>query len=157
MKKLILSAFVLLSLSAAIAQIEKGAWLAGGNAGFTSAKNFNSFYINPNIGYFFTKNACTGISFSYYNPGAFVSVGPFARGYLTPGDFIIFAHVQATYNTGKDLKDAIGMGVGPGLGYFFNDHVALEALALYNVPDFDTPQASSFSTNISLQVYFGRK
>lgn len=157
MKKLYTFFLVLIICTTANAQIQDGAIMAGGNLGFTSASNFNTFYLNPKIGYFFAKNVAAGLDFSYYNPGSLVSVGPFLRGYLTFSDFSVFGHTRMVYSSGKDrVGNAFGFGIGPGLGYFISDNVAIEAVAEYFIPQLSETSANRFTTNIGFQVYFNR-
>jgi hypothetical protein len=152
--------FFLCLSSSVFSQLHKGTWMVGGNLGFQSAKNTSTFYMNPNLGYFFVNRVVAGMAFSYYNsPTSFLSMGPFLRACAKLNNVSLFAHTRFVYtNTDKEgfANDQMGFGIGPGLGIFLNDFVALEGLMEYYIPEVDK-SASSMGFNLSLQVYFPKK
>lgn len=157
MKKIYSLIVTLLIFTSVNAQIQSGAIMAGGDVGFTSSTDFNSFYLRPKVGYFFAKNIAAGLDFSYYNPGSFVSVGPFLRGYLTFSKFSLFAHSRVVYSDGNDaIGNSLGFGIGPGFGFFISENVAIEAVAEYFMPKLSENAYNLFNTNIGFQVYFNK-
>lgn len=154
----------LLCMAAALtsqAQLDKKSWLVGGNLGFQSANSKSTFYLNPDVGYFFANKLAAGLAFSYYNAStSLVSVGPFLRGYVKLGNVSLFLHTRFVYTnttTGSITNDQFGFGGGPAIGVFLNDYVALEGLLDYYIPDLKNSGGSSLGFNIGLQVYFPKK
>ena len=100
MKKVLLATLLVGSVSAAFSQanINKGDWMLGGDAGFTSQKQGDykttSFNLSPNVGYFFINNFAGGLranvssSKSEYNSSDYTNSGfelaPFVRYYFLP-------------------------------------------------------------------------
>ena len=131
MKKFLMSAivFALCSIGAANAQLEKGSVLVGGGIGdiqfgLGSGSNF-SINLTPRVGYFVQNNLAFG---------AKVNAG-------------------FTGQRGDNTTFSYGInGFGPGYAYFLNEHVALEALALYN-GQFGKGSVNGLSLNVGLQIY----
>jgi len=152
--------FTILTMDA-MAQLDKGSWMVGGNMGFQSANSRSTFYINPNIGYFFANKLAAGMAFSYYNAStSLVSVGPFMRAYVKINAVSLFLHSRFVYTnttTGSIKNDQFGFGGGHGVGVFLNEYVALEGLLDYCIPDLGDSKNSSLGFNIGLQIYFPKK
>lgn len=144
--------------------LDKGSWLVGGSLGFRSVSgsgvSTSSFYLNPNVGHFFANRLAAGMAFAYENSSTTVlGVGPFMRGYLKMGSAYLFGHLRFEYGNVSSAVfsgDRFGMGAGPALGVFLNDHVGLEGILDYQIPDFSA-DGHSLSFNIGLQVYFPKK
>ena len=52
----------------------------------------------------------------------------------------------------KGAEVGFNVNFGPGYAYFLNEHVALEALALYN-GQFGQGSVNGLSLNVGLQIY----
>jgi hypothetical protein len=116
----------------------------------------------PKMGYFFLRNFCAGLSISFStssrttksNPNPFDSTsrevtesesqllaGPFFRYYFFPSNRIgIFGELEIGLGAGSvnggGNSSSVGQfsfGIGPGLTFFANDMVAVEALLKYNM------------------------
>lgn len=155
MKKALIFLIVIFAVnSGARAQLEKGNWLVGGNASFSSSKRTyasdtyddkskdTNLDISPNIGYFLTDKFAAGLKpgFSWdksllasgasSNVSRF-EVGPFARYYFLRQDkFLnIFAETfyQHEFIRSKPLKgysNTFSFNAGPSI--YFNKSVGLE-------------------------------
>jgi len=165
--KIAITVFLLSVTITSFAQLDQGSWMTGGNVGFqsfkasSSASTVQTFYLSPNIGYFFANKVAAGLDFSYYNSStSLVSVGPFMRGYIKMGKADLFLHARFVYSNVSSsgfTDDQFGFGGGPAFGVFLNDYVALEALFDYYIPDLDAGGSSALALNIGLQIYFPKK
>lgn len=122
MKHLLISTAFLISSFAAHAQLEKGNWLVGGNANFSSStvgysypsyslkEDVTSLAISPNIGYFLLDRFAVGLSpgFSFdisdvTTPGGGYSntrryvIGPFVRYYFLDTEKPVNILADASY------------------------------------------------------------
>ena len=157
MKKVLLTAVAVLSLTFVNAQEEE----KGTGAGFKSGDLFmsgalsigsestgdvksNGFEIEPKIGYFVNDNIAIGGKLGYASMKAenglgdtmdqsALSVGAFGRYYFTPAaQFSLFGEFGFDYSTvDNKLADfqanEIGLGLGLGLNYFVSDNWSIEA------------------------------
>lgn len=138
LKLFLLLAFIYTNANA---QLDKGNWLGGGDANFSSTKNksetfnekFNDLRINPNFGYFFIDNLSGGLQinlvFTNSNPGnngskaSSYGFSPFLRYYFLETDkrINLFGEVNYSYRTGKtgssDNINWSGYGVKAGQYY----------------------------------------
>ena len=135
-----------------IAQTDKGNWLLGGNASFSSSKQgdekLTSINFSPNAGYFFINNLAGGISFDLSNykvkgsdgSTTDLSIGPFLRYYFLKlaqramlfgeGSFG-FGSYKTTGTYGSTEKFTSWM-LAAGPAFFLNEHTALELALYYN-------------------------
>ena len=172
MKKFLMSAivFALCSIGAANAQLEKGSVLVGGGIGdiqfgLGSGSNF-SINLTPRVGYFVQNNLAFGAkvnagftgqrgdntTFSY-------GINGFGRYYLGnkeveigPKEGHFFGEIGGGLGGVKGAEVGFNVNFGPGYAYFLNEHVALEALALYN-GQFGKGSVNGLSLNVGLQIY----
>ena len=172
MKKFLMSAivFALCSIGAANAQLEKGSVLVGGGIGdiqfgLGSGSNF-SINLTPRVGYFVQNNLAFGAkvnagftgqrgdntTFSY-------GINGFGRYYLGnkeveigPKEGHFFGEIGVGLGGVKGAEVGFNVNFGPGYAYFLNEHVALEALALYN-GQFGKGTVNGLSLNVGLQIY----
>ena len=159
MKKHLLAALIA-TVSLAVtakAQTEKGYYLIGGDLGgfsigFSDGTPFN-LNITPKIAWFKNDNLALG---AFVDIGLYTAkgqgttfnygVGPLARYYFgsasvntaTPSAtrssrFFLEGTVgiQGFNTSGGSSTNGVGIGIGPGLAYFVNQHIALEALLKY--------------------------
>ncbi len=129
MKKVMI--FLLLVLPVlGFGQIEKGDWMFGGSAFFSSQKydgandRVTVFEIAPNVGYFITKNIALGADLSFFRVGKgdiWLEASPFARYYYK------HVFVQAKYLT-KNVGSYSNTGFDVSLGhaFFLKPNVAFE-------------------------------
>lgn len=159
MKKLVLAsiATTMLSSTAALAQPQKGSWMAGADllgasAGFNQSSPGNKyvdFIITPKVGYFISNRMVVGSSFTLGGaivPGRFSNlvggVTPFARYYFFPKDgaktrrlyFFAEAHAGVITAWAKDkindvtyTSSSMTAGFGPGVAYFLTPNISIES------------------------------
>lgn len=157
---------------AAQAQPTKGSILIGGNAGFQSVNteggDYTVFAIAPLAGFFVAERVAVGgqVNLEFYGgdaEGSTIGLSPLVRYYFNgSGSTRFFGQGTFDWQTvdfGGDLdsQSAIGFGLGAGLDYFFNEHVALEAILGYNnlkFEDADDP-ISTFGVRIGVAAFIG--
>ena len=155
-------------------QPHKGSILIGGNAGFTSTNfpgDFNAtiFSVSPLAGFFvsdrFAVGGSVGVSFFGGDAdGSSVRLAPFARYYFNgSGSTRFFGQGNIAWqnvNPGGNLdaQSAFGFGLGVGLDYFFNEHVALEAILGYdNLKGEDDDEATgTFGVTVGISAFIGK-
>ncbi|QEC66002.1 porin family protein [Panacibacter ginsenosidivorans] len=158
MKKIIITACSLLIMSAAFTQTQKGnvlvgADLAGFGLNFQEGNTQFSLNLNPKAGWFIKDNMLLGAEVNFglnTQKGATATnygVGAFARKYFgaeatnlarTTKWFVeANAGINGTNLSGDNVEktstNGLGVGIGPGLSYFLNQNIALEALVKYNL------------------------
>lgn len=139
-------------------QTGRGAWLAGGNIGFSSATEHDNpstfsttktttFVFAPDFGYFIINNLAAGAEVTYLSiratngpnsatSNAF-SAGPFIRYYFPIAKKIkIFVHGNIlwgseNYNDGEPKTSTSIYGFKAGPAFFLNSRVAFEITAGY--------------------------
>ncbi len=134
--------FMLVMISWAQAQTDKGDWMVGGSMTLSSPSNTTHFSISPAAAHFFANNFAVGgaIEYSYTKTGSVkttgFAVGPMLRYYfnLKNDQFKPFLGGEFSYNTGatrsgstKTTYSSWGVALGGGLSYFINQNVALES------------------------------
>ena len=177
MKKIILLVLIAFAFYyKASCQINKGNWLVGGNANFSTQdqkvinSDYTSWYfnINPDIGYFISDKFATGIrgklSYSYTkdpvkNQSTILGFGPFLRYYFLPTDNDINFLADAGYEystdfTKKNQNDFI-FSTGPVI--FFNPSVALELTLNYLIRNGDIINAKTFSFAVGFQIHLKKE
>ncbi len=176
---ILLTSFILLSVSVLHAQIEKGRVQIGGNINFSHAKNgptdFNpgykstAFGVAPSIGKFYHKNKLAGIflNYSYADQvnNSFLQRqfggGVFFRQYLpVVNKLYVLFHEQAGYfyQNGKDVfgrvhGQSVNLAFTTGMAYDITKRMQLE-LVLNNLLDANytkTNRTELYSINTSLQ------
>ena len=150
------------------------------------------FSLSPKMGYFFFRNFAAGMLIDFNTSSRTTEdstgkevetesqllAGPFFRYYVFPAQrFGVFAELSVGFGAGQ-VNDGgqagnigggqLNVGVGPGITFFANDIVAVEALAKYNY----FQQTSSYTDNginttrtttinkidvgVGFQLYFNR-
>ena len=139
---------MLLSSIIGISQTNKGNWLLGGTAGFTSSKYGDAkntiIDLSPNAGYFVINNLAIALSAHVgsetYNSGlsgasdeksSSIYIGPTVRYYFTPVGKNVKLFGEASCAFGSSKFDAVSVsttawGVSAGPAFFLNKNVALE-------------------------------
>lgn len=131
-------------------QIKEKTYIVGGglslNFNDISHKENNSFHfsVSPNAGFMFTDAFGMGLSLQYSmkSSGDYkennLGIGPYARYYfnkemLSPFMVGIFEYDKQTIDetNGKVSNSYLGAAFGPGIAFFLNNHVSLEALLTY--------------------------
>lgn len=186
MKKQLLALAVTFSglTMTATAQLQKGYYLIGGDLastsiGFSEGAPFN-LNITPKVAWFRNNNFAIG---GYVNLGlssvkgvgttTTYGIGPLARYYFgssevatnttsarssgrwfVEGDF----GIQGVNLSNGNSTNGLGLGLGPGVAYFVNQNIALEALVKYNnVFGFgNDPSQGRLGLNLGFQLYLPR-
>jgi hypothetical protein len=158
MKRVIITACSLLIMSAAFTQTQKGYILVGAdladfNLNFQEGNTQFSLNLNPKAGWFIKDNVLLGPEVNFgittYKGATAINygVGAFGRKYFgaeatnlarTTKWFVeANAGINGTNLSGDDVENTstngLGIGIGPGLAYFLNQNIALEALVKYNL------------------------
>ncbi|MBP6184907.1 MAG: outer membrane beta-barrel protein [Chitinophagaceae bacterium] len=146
--------------------VNAGAWMIGGDAGFSSASYdgvddaLTTISLNPNIGYFIMDNLGVGLRLGVEsqtqgdNGLTIFSVGPFARYYVWQG---LFPQVGFNYNSvkvkdGGDATTSTDIDIAVGYSLFLNNSIALEPALYYNIGD----GVNTFGLRIGVQGFLGR-
>lgn len=133
MKHLLLLTILFSITSAAFSQINKGQWLLGGNASFSTDKNnggiskdrSTTFQLSPNAGYFISDKLAVGARISFLRDkneieyGSYteitntnVSLSPFVRYYFLPKSEKLNLFADAGYLYGRTKNAYEGIYVG---------------------------------------------
>jgi len=175
MKKLLISAALLIAFSATKAQINKGQWLVGGDVSFSSDKQgeakSTSFEFSPNAGYFFMNNFAGGLRLSFTSSkqkgadegySTFMAA-PFLRYYFLPTGQKVNILLDGSYGFGSmggdDKQSLSGFSFAAGPAVFLTPNTALEftlgynSMKLENVDD----RANAFGVNVGFQIHLGGK
>lgn len=157
---------------AAQAQPTQGSILIGGTAGFTSTSagdgDVTQVNFSPLIGYFVTDRVAVGgqLTMNFLGgdaDGSTIGIGPAVRYYFNgSGPIRFFGQGNFNWQTvdiGEDFdsESGVGFGLGAGLDYFFNEHVALEAILGYNNFKFSDSDDSinTFGLSIGVAAFIG--
>ncbi|MEO5681759.1 MAG: outer membrane beta-barrel protein [Chitinophagaceae bacterium] len=179
-KKLIsaTSIFILLCTvgQKSFAQTQKDHFLIGGslsniNLDFQEGNTAFSLDITPRVAWFVKDNFALGAEvllgvdaskgYTAFNYG----IGPIARYYIPVKDAALPNRTRIFFDGnvgiyGQNVKtsglpstntNGLGVGIGPGLAYFINPNIALEALAKYNL----NVGFGNSTTNNSLRLALG--
>lgn len=180
MKKIffLATAFCLAGI-ASKAQTQKGYYLIGGNIGkiggtFQGGGSEFNFNLSPKAAWFIQDRLAVGgmveLDLRTIKGGGTsvdYAVGPLARYYFSKsevGELVrkttFFAEANAgiggrNVSSGGGSTNGFVAGVGPGLAYFINENIALEALAKLDLKTGFGSSAAAFSPNIGVgfQIY----
>jgi hypothetical protein len=180
MKKVLFATLLVGSVSAAFSQanINKGDWMLGGNAGFTHQKNggykTNSFNLSPNAGYFFINNFAGGLRASVsgskteYNSADSKNSGfelaPFVRYYFLPASQKVNLFADASFGFGQNKYEIsnnesktnfTNLGIKAGPAIFITPATALEIALGFNstkVKDVDDRE-NQFGVSFGFQIH----
>ncbi len=169
MKKLILSlAIIVIASLSATAQTEKGSWLIGGSASFSSSTGSTSLSIEPKAGYFFSNNwaAGLGLNFTSQSSDGFSTTAiigaPFIRYYFLPlGDNVkLFGNgligIGNISGGGSSSFTTWQLSAGPAV--FLNKHTALEFALAYGGNKYSGSGAiNTFAFLVGFQIHLPGK
>lgn len=177
MKKLFtLPATVLIFIATVQAQTKKDWFIIGGNISnigldFQKGNTGFSFELTPKVAWFLKDDFALGaeVLFGLKTGNGYTSttygIGPLARYYLTDkalnnvkktrwfmeANAGLFGSNIKVANEPSVNTNGLGIGFGPGLAYFLNENIALEALAKYNL----TVGFGNATTNNALKFGLG--
>ncbi len=170
MKKIILCLAIIVSIKA-YSQTEKGTWLLGGSASFSSSKQpygdaITILSITPNIGYFIKKDLAVGAQASLQNitnNNTATSFSPFIRYYFLPLGSNAKLFVNGSYGWGSYLLNGNSTGlstweIAAGPSIFLNRNIALELTLAYAKGDltgYGTTGTIRFNTGF--QIHLNKK
>jgi hypothetical protein len=181
MKKLLIAFSMVVTVSTVSAQINKGQWLVGGNAAFTSSKNgdykTSAFQFSPNAGYFFINNLAGGLRLSVNSEkekfddekatSTTTTIAPFLRYYFLPATQKVNVFADASYSFGSEKYDdgsddekvnVNGFTISAGPAIFLTPNTALEFTLGYNstkVEDVDDA-TGTFLFGVGFQIHLGK-
>ena len=155
------------------AQIDKGNWMMGGGATFSSSKNkyedttskSTGFQIRPIIGYFVIDKLAVGTSgelsfVSRLNNNSY-GIGPFIRYYFLEKDksINIFSEVSYEFSSITQIHTKVeNFNVKAGTVFFLNSSVGLEvALNYLNQKVNDGTQNNNIYLGIGFQIHLEKK
>ena len=169
MKKLLLNLTLLVTVTFASAQTNKGDWMVGGSVRLNTTEANKEITLQPTAGYFFAKSfaAATELKLSFSKFGGektnSFGLGPFARYYfnLSDASFKPLVHssftietVTTRQNNIKNRNTVTSLFLGGGAAYFINENVALEALAGYNRSKYENLDSEGgFAFRLGFQVH----
>ncbi len=170
MKKILLCLAIIVSVNA-YSQTEKGSWLLGGSASFSSSKasygDATSFIsITPSIGYFIKKDLAVGAQATLQNITSMntaTSFSPFVRYYFLPLGSNTKLFVNGSYGWGNYLilGSYSGMStwaISAGPSIFLNRNIALELTLSYAKDDLAYYGISrTIKFNTGFQIHFNKK
>lgn len=180
MKRVLIAAGFLFAAHVTFAQINKGQWLVGGNAGFEVSKTGDdddfkttTFQLNPNAGYFFIDNLAGGLRVnltsvkvkSADDASSSFSIAPFARYYFLPAAQKVNIFADASYGFGSmkisgesESFNQFAISAGPAI--FITPHTALEFALQYQSAGGDAyggdDRKNDFGLNIGFQIHLGK-
>jgi Outer membrane protein beta-barrel domain len=184
MKKVLLVTFLAVSAGAAFAQtnINKGAWMVGGNASFASEKqgDFKSTNVgfSPNAGYFFMNQFAgglrTGITSAKSDFGTSEattstwSVAPFLRYYILPASQKINVFADASYGFGSTTQkvgttktdaSSSNFSIMAGPALFLTPNTAMELTIGYQSTKYQDvdDRDNTIAVGIGFQIHLGGK
>lgn len=157
-----------------------GADLANFDVNFQDDNTQFSMDINPKAAWFIRNNTALGVEVLFGlntqkgSTAINYGIGAIGRQYMGSASTNLartmkwFAEVNAGFygtnlsgtNLPKSSTNGLGLGAGPGLAYFINENIALEALAKYNLTiGFGTsPANNNLNLALGFQIYLpGRR
>ena len=176
---LLVFALLLLSAFSATAQTDRGRVMAGGSVNFRlptgDGDNVRQSTLSatPSIGFFVADNVALGFGLPitldryeddgrrYTRRNSSFAFAPFGRYYFGAANIKPFLEARfgiqhfKTVETGRgDVTDnALFVGMGGGIAFFLNEHVALEPKLTYDAYSRNNT-SSSLNFNLGFQVYF---
>lgn len=158
------------------AQVNKGQWLVGGEAGFNSVKHGDGkgteFTFSPKGGYFIIDKLAAGLraDFTSSKPkdgeaSGELLIAPFARYYFLGASEKVNIFADASYGFGNvkyegesASQNAFAISAGPAI--FLSPHTALELALQYRSAGGDAwgdDRYNSFGLKVGFQIHLGGK
>ena len=171
MKKLITLLVLVFITLQTNAQIEKGTWLLGGSASFSSnattgAGNSNfTTVISPMAGYFIKDKLAIGTQVAFQSQSSVYSsfsIAPFVRYYFLPKDKKLnlfgngsFGYQSTSYTIGGSASTTSWqLAAGPEL--FITDNIGLTFTLSYGSSSSGNSSMNTVSTNIVFQIHLNK-
>jgi outer membrane protein W len=170
MKKIFTLAVVTIISASAFSQTQKGNWLVGGSAGFSSQSqsgasgNITELSITPTAGYFINNNLAVGASLNFgsQKSGSTVTtfgIGPMVRYYFAElgknaklygqGEF-----AYASVTSSGVTNSGTGWALQAGPAFFLNKNVAIETTLRYgSVKPQNSNSVNTFGVNVGFQIH----
>lgn len=182
MKKVFFIALCVMTASTAFSQINKGQWMVGGNASFSSSKfedadnTTNTYQLAPNAGYFFINNLVGGFRINLSGTktetelGDFKSssvlVSPFVRYYFLPAAEKINVFADLGYGFGSEKAEignndetasVSGFSIAAGPAIFITPNTALELTVGYNSLKYEdvSERYNTLQVGVGFQIHLG--
>ena len=173
MKKYLIIGVLIILSTTGFAQIRKGQYLVGGNAGFSSTSSGGvtqtTVSFNPNYGRFLVDKFALGLetslsSTSETGSDAFTSyiVAPFLRYYFLPTDKKVNVFAQTSFgfgsaSSGGQTSSANAFGASAGPAIFLSPNTALEITLNYVSSGGDgyVSRVGTFGMNVGFQIHLG--
>lgn len=174
MKKVLFAALMTIAVQGVFAQVNKGQWLVGGNAGFESHKQgevkATQFTVSPNAGYFFIDKFAGGLrvdlsSIKYKGADASSQflIAPFLRYYFLEAaqKLNIFADASYGFGSVKDDGESAsqnGFAISAGPAVFLTPNTALEFALQYRSMGGDAygdDNQNTFGFKVGFQIHLG--
>jgi Outer membrane protein beta-barrel domain len=178
MKKIFMVAVATILIQAGFAQVNKGQWLVGGNAGFSSSKlgefKSTSIEFSPDAGYFFIDNFAGGLRFNVQSvkqeigsvdeKASSTMIAPFVRYYFLPAAQKVNVFADASYGFGSMKGDEgpsvsiSGYSVMAGPAIFLSPNTALEITVGYNSTKMEEAddRENTFRFGVGFQIHLGK-
>lgn len=169
MKKIFLSLVIIFIALSTQAQTEKGTWLLGGSASFSSSKPANSSSVtntlfSPAAGYFVNNDLAVGAGINFQNLNgnySSISFAPFVRYYFLPigTNAKLFGNGSFGYGsykfTGSNSNSLTTWELSAGPAFFLNKNVALELALAYGSASYSPNDAvNTVSLKAGFQIHF---
>lgn len=171
MKKIFTLAVVTIISASAFSQTQKGNWLVGGSAGFSSQSQSGSstttteLSITPTAGYFISNNLAVGASLNFGSQKSgsttvsTFGIGPMVRYYFAElgknakiygqGEF-----AYASVSSGGTTNTGTGWALQAGPAFFLNKNVAIETTLRYgSVKPQNANNVNTFGVNVGFQIH----
>lgn len=164
--RLTFSAFILCLMFAVTGNsqaVNKGAWMIGGNIGFSSVSvkdsdiSVNTFNFSPSVGYFVVDNLGIGLGVDYLSisidgeSDSFTYLTPAVRYYVYDA---LFAQVSYQLGLTDGLENTLR--IGAGYSWFLNNSVAIEPQVYYSLISDEDVDAAEFGLAIGVRAFIGR-
>ena len=185
-RSLILTAFFVCTSLAALCQLDRGNWLAGGQVVFDHERyevdNNTSkavvVSVSPALGYFVLDRLATGVRAGFsttkntwyggeVSRQQALSLAPFARYYFLPEAERVNLFAEASYQFRRvkfrnpyerTTQEATGYTVLAGPAFFLNRHVALQLTLGYSYSKWDEhDRAYSIESGLGLEIHLGKE
>lgn len=174
MKKVLFAAFMTIAVQGVFAQVNKGQWLVGGQAGFASLKHgegkATAFTFSPNGGYFFIDKLAGGLRAEIESvkpkggdAATDLLVAPFLRYYFLPAADKVNVFADASYGFGSvkeggESASQNGFAISAGPAIFLSPNTALEFALQYRSMGGDAygdERENAFGFKIGFQIHLG--
>lgn len=165
------SLLIIAAAFTASAQTEKGTWLLGGSAQFSSSKQgegdaTTSISINPALAYFVAQNVAVGARLGFQSVNDYYSqfsISPLVRYYFLSlaANARLFGNGSFGFGSykpsGEDGESFTQWELALGLACFLSKCVALETAIGYNSQKFkDVDAYKTFALSVGFQIHFMR-